>query len=46
MVALLLLLLLIVLGSGRHGANQKNDGILYQFFQRVGGGRAPKSPPG
>jgi len=46
MVALLLFALLVLLGSGRYGTNHESSGILDQVFQRLGGGRTPKSPPG
>jgi hypothetical protein len=39
----LLLALLILLGRGMQHADRGDDGILYQLFQRAGGGRAPKA---
>jgi len=38
----LLLALLMLLGRGTQRADHEDDGILYQLFQRAGGGRAPK----
>jgi hypothetical protein len=38
----LAVLLALLLGHRMHASNG-NDGILYDLFQRVGGGRAPKA---